>query len=146
MLDLIKRKNVDLLVDQLWKYGYLTLKRKYGTYLSAPEKVGGFDIDIVSRQKKDYAIGVSLSVEEINNPKLLEKISFLATRHTKFTNNNVTLFLGVPSSHLKKVKELVEVLGDDIKKNIKFVSIPETGVPSPTEKRRKKDTSKSLFA
>jgi hypothetical protein len=145
MLDLVKRKNVDLLVDQLWKYGYLTLKRKFGTYLPEPEKVGGFDIDIISRQKKDYAIGVSLSVDEINNPKLLEKISFLATRHTRFTNNNVTLFLGVPSSHLKKVKELVGVLGD-IKKNIKFVSIPETGVPSPTEKKRKKDTSKSLFA
>ena len=146
MLDLVKRKKVDLLVDQLWRYGYLTLKRKFGTYLPEPEKVGEFDIDIISHQKKDYAIGVSLSDDEINNPKLLEKISFLATRRTKFTNNNVTLFLGVPSSHLKKVKELVDVLGDDIKKNIKFVSIAETGVPSHTEKRRKKDTSKSLFA
>ena len=63
MLDLVKRKRVDLLVDQLWKYGYLTLKRKFGTYLPEPEKVGEFDIDIVSRQKKDYAIGVTLSVD-----------------------------------------------------------------------------------
>ena len=145
MLDLVKRKRVDLLVDQLWKYGYLTLKRKFGTYLPEPEKVGEFDIDIVSRQKKDYAIGVTLSVDEMNNPKLLEKITFLATRHTRFTNNNVTLFLGIPSNHLRKVKRLVEVLGDDIKKNIKFVSIPETGIPSSAE-RRKKETNKSLFA
>ena len=145
MLDLVKRKRVDLLVDQLWKYGYLTLKRKFGTYLPEPEKVGEFDIDIISRQKKDYAIGVTLSVDEMNNPKLLEKITFLATRHTRFTNNNVTLFLGIPSNHLRKVKRLVEVLGDDIKKNIKFVSIPETGIPSSAE-RRKKETNKSLFA
>ena len=145
MLDLVKRKRVDLLVDQLWKYGYLTLKRKFGTYLPEPEKVGEFDIDIVSRQKKDYAIGVTLSVDEMNNPKLLEKISFLATRHTKFTNNNVTLFLGIPSNHLKKVKQLIEVLGDDIKKNIKFVSIPETRISSSAE-RRKKETNKSIFA
>ena len=145
MLDLVKRKRVDLLVDQLWKYGYLTLKRKFGTYLPEPEKVGEFDIDIVSRQKKDYAIGVTLSVDEMNNPKLLEKISFLATRHTKFTNNNVTLFLGIPSNHLRKVKRLVEVLGDDIKKNIKFVSIPETRISSSAE-RRKKETNKSIFA
>ena len=145
MLDLVKRKRVDLLVDQLWKYGYLTLKRKFGTYLPEPEKVGEFDIDIVSRQKKDYAIGVTLSVDEMNNPKLLEKISFLATRHTKFTNNNVTLFLGIPSNHLRKVKRLVEVLGDDIKKNIKFVSIPETRISSSGE-RRKKETNKSIFA
>ena len=145
MLDLVKRKRVDLLVDQLWKYGYLTLKRKFGTYLPEPEKVGEFDIDIISRQKKDYAIGVTLSVDEMNNPKLLEKITFLATRHTKFTNNNVTLFLGVPSSHLRKVKQLVEVLGDDIRKNIKFVSIPETRISSSAE-RRKKETNKSIFA
>jgi len=145
MLDLVKRKRVDLLVDQLWKYGYLTLKRKFGTYLPEPEKVGEFDIDIISRQKKDYAIGVTLSVDEMNNPKLLEKITFLATRHTKFTNNNVTLFLGIPSNHLKKVKQLIEVLGDDIKKNIKFVSIPETRISSSAE-RRKKETNKSIFA
>lgn len=146
MLDLEKRKSVDLLIDQLWKYGYLTLKRKYGTYLPEPEKVGGFDVDIVSRQKGDYAIGVALSDNDVTNPLLLEKITFLSTRHTKFTNRNVVLFLGVPSEHYKKVKQLVEVLNEDVKKNIKLISIVETEVPSSRTRKRKKEVSEPLFA
>jgi hypothetical protein len=146
MLDLVKRKSVDSLVDQLWKYGYLTVKRKFGTYLPEPEKVGGFDVDIISKQKGDYAIGVALSVDDVMNPKLLEKITFLATRHTKFTNRKVTLFLGVPSNHYKMVKQLVEALDNDTRKNIKLVSIVETNVPSSTTKKGKKKLNEPLFA
>jgi hypothetical protein len=146
MLDLEKRKSVDLLIDQLWKYGYLTLKRKFGTYLPEPQKVGGFDVDIVSRQKGDYAIGIALSDSDVTDPTLLEKINFLATRHTKFTNRNVVLFLGIPLEHYEKVKQLVEVLGDDVKKNIKLISIVETEVPSHRTSKRKKEVSEPLFA
>lgn len=143
MLNTDKRKYVDSLVKNFWKYGYMTVKRKYGTYLPEPEKVGGFDIDVVARQKKDYAIGITLSADEINNPRLLEKLTFLATRQTKFSNRKVILFLGVPSEHYKKIKQLVDVLEDEVKKNIKLVSITETKIPSI---RRKKKTGKTLFA
>lgn len=52
MLELMKRRTIDLLVEQFWKQGYLTISRKYGTYLPEPNKVGGFDVDIIGRQKK----------------------------------------------------------------------------------------------
>jgi hypothetical protein len=146
MLDLVKRKSVDSLVDQLWKYGYLTVKRKFGTYLPEPEKVGGFDVDIISKQKGDYAIGIALSDDDVMNSRLLEKITFLATRHTKFTNRKVILFLGVPSSHYKMVKQLVEALDNNTKKNIKLVSIVETNVPSSTTREGKKGMNGPLFA
>ena len=51
------RKNVDQLVEQFWKRGYFTVSRKFGTYLPEPSKVGNFDVDIIARYKKDYAIG-----------------------------------------------------------------------------------------
>ena len=141
MLD--KRKYVDTLVKNFWKLGYMTVKRKYGTYLPEPEKVGEFDIDIVARQKKDYAIGITLTAEELSNPKLLEKIIYLATRHTKFSNRKVQLFLGVPSKHYKKMKLLIEHLEDEVRKNIKLISITETTIPSI---RRRKKTGNTLFA
>lgn len=141
MLD--KRKYIDTLVKNFWKLGYMTVKRKFGTYLPEPEKVGEFDIDIIARQKKDYAIGISLTSEEFNNPRLLEKISFLATRHTKFSNRKVQLFLGVPSKHYRKLKQLTEALEDEIRKNIKLISIAETNIPST---RRKKKTGETFFA
>ncbi|RPI69403.1 MAG: hypothetical protein EHM47_13515 [Ignavibacteriales bacterium] len=141
MLD--KRTYVDTLVKNFWKLGYMTVKRKFGTYLPEPEKVGVFDIDIVARQKKDYAIGITLAAEDINNSNLLEKLSYLATRHTKFSNRKVQLFVGVASHQLKKVKQLIENLDDEVKKNIKLISITETNIPSI---RRKKKTGKNLFA
>jgi hypothetical protein len=141
MLD--KRKYVDTLVKNFWKLGYMTVKRKYGTYLPEPEKVGEFDIDIVARQKKDYAIGITLTAEELSNPKLLEKIIYLATRHTKFSNRKVQLFLGVPSKHYKRMKLLIEHLEDEVRRNIKLISITETTIPSI---RRRKKTGNTLFA
>jgi hypothetical protein len=51
-LSSLRRRSIDLLVDQFWKYGFTTLKRKFGTYLPEPEKVGRFEIDVVARQKE----------------------------------------------------------------------------------------------
>lgn len=141
MLD--KRKYIDTLVKNFWKLGYMTVKRKFGTYLPEPERVGGFDIDIVARQKKDYAIGITLTDDDLNDSRLLEKLTFLATRHTKFSNREVQLFVGAASKHLKKVKHLIENLNDEVKKNIKLISITETAIPSIRRKRR---TGKTLFA
>jgi hypothetical protein len=73
MLNPVKRKNIDLLVEQFWKHGYMTISRRFGTYLPEPEKVGDFDVDIVGIQITRGA----LSEEDFNNPKLLEKLTTL---------------------------------------------------------------------
>src|SRR4030042_2361353 len=124
-MNLAKRKNIDLLVEQFWKHGYMTISRRFGTYLPEPEKVGEFDVDIVARYKEDYAIGVSLSEEDFSNPKLLEKINYLATRQTKFTNKKVFLFLGVPEAYYQNAKALLELLNPETKKNIKLFRLVE---------------------
>jgi hypothetical protein len=122
MLDLMKRQSVDLLISQFWKNGYLTISRRYGTYLPEPQRMGGFEIDIVARYKKDYAIGLTLDEEDLDNPALLEKIEFLATRQTKFTNKRVLLYLGVPNNLRKKLDYIISTLEENIKKNIKVQS------------------------
>ena len=90
-----KRRNVDLLVEQFWKNGYLTLSRKYGTYLPEPKRMGEFDIDIIARYKKDYAIGICLTEADLDSDALKDKLSFLATRQTKNSNKRVLLFIGL---------------------------------------------------
>ena len=135
MLDLNKRKSVDLLIEQFWKLGYLTLSRKYGTYLPEPSKIGGFDVDIIARQRKNYAIGITLTVDDLKNPNLPKKLAYLATRQTKYTNKRVSLFVGVPFEYLKRAKDLVEMLQDDIKKNIKLFQIIERNLPKRSDKR-----------
>jgi hypothetical protein len=120
MLDLMKRQSVDLLIDQFWKNGYLTISRKFGTYLPEPQRMGGFDVDIVARYKKDYAIGITLNEEDLDNPGLKNKIQFLATRQTKSSNKDVLLFVGIPNDLKKKIEFIISTMDENARKNIKI--------------------------
>lgn len=128
-MDTVKRKNIDYLIEQFWKNGYLTLSRKFGTYLPEPEKIGGFDVDIIAKQGKEYALGITISEEDFRDPKLLDRISFLATRKTKFTQKQVLLYIGIPVEHLLLAKGLIDSLPNDIKTNIKLFSLADKSLP-----------------
>ncbi len=130
------RKNVDQLVEQFWKRGYLTVSRKFGTYLPEPSKVGGFDVDIIARYKKDYAIGITLAEQDLQNINLSEKLTYLATRHTKYTNKKVKLFVGAPAICFKQAKILIEQLDPDVQKNIKLFQIVDERLPSVRKSKR----------
>ena len=130
------RRNVDQLVEQFWKRGYFTVSRKFGTYLPEPSKVGNFDVDIIARYKKDYAIGLTLSKHDFENIHLCEKLTYLATRHTKYSNKKVRLFVGVPVVCFKQVKILIEQLDADVQKNIKLFQIVDKTLPSVSKSKR----------
>ncbi|GBD86540.1 hypothetical protein BMS3Abin03_00460 [bacterium BMS3Abin03] len=101
----------------------MTVFRKYGTYLPEPSRVGGFEVDIIARYKNDYAIGVTLNENDFNSGNLIDKLNYLATRHTKYTNKKVMLFLGVPAAYYKQAKLILEQLQPDARKNIKLFQI-----------------------
>ncbi len=126
MTEILRRKNVDLLVEEFWRKGYLTLSRKFGTYLPEPTSVGGFEVDIVARQKNKFAIGLTLNDEDLKNQAaLLNKIKYLATRQTRHGNVPVMLFIGVKDENFKTLKLLVDQLEEDVRKNIKLILITE---------------------
>jgi hypothetical protein len=142
-MEMMKRKSVDLLVEQFWKNGYLTIRRKFGTYLPEPAKVGNFEVDIIARYKDSYAIGLTLTRNEMNDPKIKEKIIFLATRQTRFTNKSVKLFIGADAGIYKNAKSLIETLDNDVKKNIRLFHIADR----PAEiKRSHRFKEKVLFS
>lgn len=128
MLDVDKRKSIDLLVEEFWKQGYLTLSRKYGTYLPEPSKVGLFDVDIIARYKKNIAIGITLNEDDFRNPDLIKKLDYLASRRTKYSNKKVLLFVGVPERKMKTIKILIEAIVPETRKNIKLLPIVERSV------------------
>jgi len=120
-----RKKNIDLLVSHLWKLGYTIVKRKLGTYLSEPPKVNGYEIDIVAKMHRQYAMGICIDKRDLKDSKLLEKLSYLASRKTKTGNKDVLLFIGLPFEIYKTVKDLVSSLDDSIKRNIYFVPVYE---------------------
>lgn len=125
-MNISERKVIDLLVNEFWRLGYFTLSRRYGTYLPEPADLGRFKVDVIGRQKDKYAVGIILNSEDINNTNLLDKISYLASRQSKSTKKAVTLLIGVPAQHFKELRQKINYLEDELKKNIKLVKISES--------------------
>lgn len=122
-------ESVDTIIQSFWKNGYLTLSRRYGTYLPAPPQVGQYEIDAVGKQRNKFALGLVLSKEDLNDQTIYKKIEFLASRQSKYSNKKVTLFIGIPKGSENKAKLIIRNLSLDLQKNIKLVAIPST---SPT--------------
>lgn len=120
-----EEKRVDQLVKQFWRYGYLTVKRKYGTYLNEPDQIGDYDVDAIGKQINEYAIGITLTEADFKNPSLVEKITFLSSRHTKYSNKDVQLIIGTSKNLSNEVAVLLNRISPSLKKNIRIVYFPE---------------------
>ena len=119
-----RRRDVDLLIEEFWRKGYLTVFRKYGTYLPEPSSIGGFDVDVIAKLKDNYAIGITLTDQDFKDSALIKnKLSYLAQRQTKGSNKKVMLFVGVSILNYKYAKTLLDELDIDTRKNIKLFQI-----------------------
>ncbi len=132
-----KRKDVDALIEQFWKRGYLTVSRKYGNYLPEPDKVGVYDVDVIARYKDSYAIGIILSDDDfLDTTKTQNKLVYLSTRQTKFNGKKVALFIGVSFKNYKNAKCIVDKLPDEIRKNIRLIQIIDRqSIDNPARRR-----------
>lgn len=126
MMNTDKRKDVDLLIEEFWKKGYLTLFRKYGTYLPEPSSIGGFEVDVIAKQKDNFAIGINLIDSDFKDSAALKnKLTYLAQRQTRGSNKKVQLFVGVSILNYKYAKSLIDELDPETKKNVKLFQICE---------------------
>lgn len=134
-----KRKDIDALIEQFWKRGYLTVSRKYGTYLPEPDKVGNYEVDVVARYNNSYAIGIILSDEDFFDlNKTRNKLVYLASRQTKNNQKKVTLFAGVSLKNYNRAKLLIGQLPEEIRKNIRLIQIVDRNTGASSAKIRRK--------
>src|SRR5690606_7352211 len=139
-----RRKDVDMLIEEFWRKGYLTLSRKYGTYLPEPNAIGGFEVDAIAKYKDNVAIGITFSDNDFNYPVMIKnKLAYLANRQSRGTNKKVQLFVGVSLLNLKNANTLLDELDSDTKKNIKLFQISSRG---ELTKQQMKKTEKVLFS
>ncbi|MBK7500794.1 MAG: hypothetical protein EHM44_10180 [Ignavibacteriales bacterium] len=121
-----RRRDVDLLIEEFWKKGYLTLYRKFGTYLPEPSNIGEFEVDVIAKLKDNFAIGITLSDQDFKDSSFIKnKLSYLAQRQTRGSNKKVQLFVGVSLLNLKYAKTLLDELDPETKKNIKLFPITD---------------------
>lgn len=142
-MNISERKAIDLLVNEFWRLGFFTVSRRLGTYLPEPEDIGKFKVDVIGRQKEKYAIGITLSKEDIFNPDLIEKINYLASRKTRFSDKPIMLLIGVPDIYFKQVKELLLSVDEKVRRNIKPTRIIEEDFES---RRSSRHTQQMIFS
>lgn len=132
-----RQRDIDLLIDQFWRRGFLTIYRKHGKYLPSPESIGGYEVDVIAKCKDSFAIGLLVADEALLLPeRLLNKISFLASRQSKNSNKKVHLFIGVSSKAFQRAKLLIDQLDDNFKKNIRLLPIVEKSQVVTTQRNR----------
>ena len=143
IMEVSERKAIDSLVSEFWRLGFFTVSRRLGTYLPEPEYVGRFKVDAIGRLKEKYAIGITLNEEEILKPDLIEKINYLASRKSKFSDKPILLLIGVAENHFKQLKEIMLNVDEKYRKNIKLIRILDEKIES---RRKKKVSSQVIFA
>jgi hypothetical protein len=137
MSEAFARETVDQLIDHFWQSGYLTLSRKYGTYLPSPNPIGKYNVDAVGRCNKKLAIGIVISGEDLESDRIISKLVYLATRQSKVSSRKVTLFVGVYKENVLKVKDIINKIDDDVRKNIRIVTLEEKTTPVDNFKQRR---------
>ena len=100
-------------------------------------------MDIIAKQKKNYAIGITLTGEDLNDPGIIDKINFLATRQTRYTNKKVMLFIGVEVQYYKNAKALIDSIDPETRKNIRLFQIFERPI---TVRRTNRNHKRALFS
>lgn len=136
-MDSSERKVIDLLVNEFWRLGYFTLSRRLGTYLPEPSNIGRFSVDVIGRQREKYAIGITLTKEDVFNPNIIEKINYLASRKSKVSDKPILLLIGVPDAYFKQAKEILSHIDDNLRKNVKLTRIIEREVKSNKTSKEK---------
>lgn len=120
-----KEKVIDLLVPKFWEQGYVIVKRKFGKYLNEPPKIGNYEIDILARYKKDYAIGLAITEEDLTDSGLLKKILSLAERKSKFSGKDIPLFIGISVDLLHQLRSILDKYTGLLPKTIKVIPLSE---------------------
>jgi hypothetical protein len=125
MQHLKRQRSIDLLINHFWQNGYITVKRRFGTYLSEPPRIGDYEVDILAKQKKNYAIGITIIGEDVKDSGLLNRIVYLASRESRFTKKRIPLFIGVNIENLSLIKGLLNSLEEKLKSSIKIFPLFE---------------------
>lgn len=138
------KKDIDALIEHFWKRGYMTVSRKFGTYLPEPSRVGSYEVDVIARYKNSYAIGIILKESDfVNINGIKEKIIYLASRKTRYSNKSVNLYIGVSSLNFFKAKQIISELPENLRKNIIVIQLFENEKPPIKENR---EQSELLFS
>ena len=88
-------------------------------------------------------IRLILSDEDFKNPNLLEKLTYLATRQTKYTNKKVNLFVGINLELFSRLKAIIRLLSPEARNSIRLIPLDNN---NSFQRSKIKEKEKILFS
>ncbi len=117
------RDRVDSLIDHFWRNGFLTVSRKYGTYLPSPKPIGSYEVDAIGKYKRTFVLGLVLTDKDLEDPRLAARIDYLSSPNTKYSNRKTKLLLGTQKHLAAKLREIVSTLPKEKSSNIRIIIV-----------------------
>jgi hypothetical protein len=86
-----------------------------------------------------------LNEKDVQNPNILSKLRFLATRKSRITNKNAVLLIGVENSNYLKALNLINSLEETIKRNIILFELKKTEEKTLNKKDKLFNSNRLFF-
>ncbi len=117
------KERVDRLIAHFWQDGFLTLSRKFGTYLPPPEPIAGIEVDAIGKFKNKYVLAFLISQNDLEPPNLITKISRLTYLITRNSKRQAYFYIGASRDSIIKINDLLKSLNDHDKQFIKIIKV-----------------------
>lgn len=114
-----RKELLDTLVQKIRLEGYQIVSRKHGKFLPAPPPVGSHEIDVLAKRNNKFVIGLAVTSEEVKKDGLKDKLAYLATRTSRYSNLPVILFIGVEQSQYVKLAQILQQIPAEVKRQIR---------------------------
>lgn len=130
LITIPRKDRIDEMVWYLMTKGFGITQRKFGKYLSEPPKIGGYEVDLVARRSREYALGLVITNDDEFDVEFLKKLEILSDRKTKYTNRTVPLYLSIPAERLNELRRALLRIGEEHRKNIRLHVYAGAPLPS----------------
>lgn len=125
-----RKDRIDELVWYLMTKGFSITQRKFGKYLSEPPQVAGYEVDLVAKRSREYALGVIVTNDEVFSEAFLRKVETLSSRKTKYTGRTVPLYLSIPAERLNELRRVLLRIPEENRRNVRLHIYAGAPLPS----------------
>ncbi|MBI5727532.1 MAG: hypothetical protein HY965_06745 [Ignavibacteriales bacterium] len=124
-----RKELVESLIQKIRLEGFQIVNRRYGKFVPAPQPVGGHDIDILAKRSGSFIIGLCIASGDFSDSGLEEKVRYLASRTTKYSNTPVKLYIAIDQSVYVRLAKILQNLPHELRHRIR--AYPLTNAETP---------------
>lgn len=140
-----RKELVESLIQKIRMEGYQIVNRRYGKFVPAPQPVGGHEVDILAKRNGSFIIGLCLASGDFAGSDLEEKVRYLASRTSKYSNTPVKLYIAIDQSIYVRLAKILQDLPHELRHRIRAYPLTNAEMPDLFFNIQKPAHSRNFF-